>query len=290
MAGNDYTESSREQWGGVAEAWARAAEEEETGASARATAWMLEGSGLQPGELEYAAGGPVLELACGAGRVGLLAAQQVGPSGSVLCSDFSQEMIDAVEMRIERTGIGNVRTAVLDAQDLALESDSFDVVLCRFGYMLMADPVRALVESYRVLKPEGRLVLAVWGPADDNPWLTAILTAVMDRLGAPRPEPGTPGPFALGDAQRLEDLLEEACLDNIEVVKLDAEQRYDSPQGWWQHTRDVGGPLAALLDALPAEDVEAAREQALDVAKSYEQEGEVVFPAKIVAARAFRPA
>jgi enediyne biosynthesis protein CalE5 len=283
MADDDYTESSREQWGNAADAWGRAAEEEETGASARATEWMLDEAGLEPGE-------QVLELACGAGRVGLQAARRVGPSGSVLCSDFSQEMVDAVEARIDRIGVENVRTAVLDAQDLTLDSDSFDVVLCRFGYMLMPDPLQALVESHRVLMPGGRLVLAVWGSGEENPWLTTILTTVMDQLGAPPPEPGTPGPFALGDPRRLEGLLKEACLEDIEVVSLDAEQSYDSPQGWWQHTRDVGGPLAALLDGMPAEDAKAVKERALDAARRYERDDGVVFPARIVAARTLRPA
>lgn len=282
MADEQSSESGREQWGGAAEAWARAAEEEERGASGRATEWMLAGAGLEPGER-------VLELACGAGRVGLQAAPLVGPEGSALCTDFSAEMVEAVDRRVERLGLDNVKTSVLDAQDLPLDSDSFDAVLCRFGYMLMPDPLAALVESQRVLRPGGRLVLAVWGPAQENPWLTTILESVREQLGAPPPDPGTPGPFALGDARQLEELLEEACLDNIEVVKLDAEQPFDSPQAWWQHTLDVGGPLAALLGAMPAAEVEAAREKALAAADGHARDGGVVFPARIVAARAMRP-
>ena len=283
MAAGEYSESSQEHWGGAADAWARAAEEEESGASGRATSWMLEGACLEPGE-------EVLELACGAGRVGFEAARRVAPGGSVLCSDFSPKMVAAVDGRVERTGLANVRTAVLDAQELALDSESFDAVLCRFGYMLMPDPRSALVESHRVLRPGGRLVLAVWGPAEQNPWLATVLEALMERLGAPAPEPGTPGPFALGDARRLEELLEEACLENIEVVKLDSEQRYDSAPAWWQHTRDVGGPLAAALDAMADDQAEAVRETAISAAERFEQrDGEIVFPAKVLAARAMRP-
>jgi SAM-dependent methyltransferase len=282
VATEELSESGKGQWGSAAEAWERTAEEEETGASRRATEWMLEGAGLEAGER-------VLELACGAGRVGLSAAPLVAPEGSVLCTDFSTEMVEAVGRRAGRLGLENVETAVLDAQDLPLDTDSFDVVLCRFGYMLMPDPRAAMEESNRVLRPGGRLVLAVWGPAEQNPWLTTILDTVREQLGAPPPEPGAPGPFALGDAQRVEDLLEEACLDNIEVVKLDAEQPYDSPQAWWEHTLDVGGPLAALLGAMPTDEVEAAKQKALAAAESHAREGGVVFPAKIVVARAMRP-
>lgn len=183
---DEASRESAEQWGGAAEAWARAAEEEETGASASATRWMLETAALRPGE-------EVLELACGAGRVGLEAARMVQPGGTVLCSDFSEAMVQAVRDRVSRTGIENVGARVLDAEDLSLDSQRFDVVLCRFGYMLMSDPAAALGESRRVLRPGGRLLLAVWGEAGENPWLAAVMAAIVDQLGAPPPEPGTPG-------------------------------------------------------------------------------------------------
>lgn len=282
MTAEERSEPGEDQWGGTAEAWARIAEEEETGASARATEWMLEGAGFEPGER-------VLEIACGAGRVGLQAAPLVGPEGSVLCTDLSAEMVAAVKRRVERLGLENVETAVLDAQDLDLEDGSFDVVLCRFGYMLMPEPGRALAESRRVLRPGGRMVMAVWGPAEDNPWLTEIFDAAMERLGAPPPPPGTPGPFALGDAAALEGMIEEACLENIEVVRVDAEQPFDSAEDWWRHTQEVSGPLAAMIQALPAEDAEAIERQSLAAAHRYERDGGVVFPAKILGARAVQP-
>lgn len=84
-------ETGQQQWGSSAEAWVRAAEKEETGASASATKWMLEAAELQSGDR-------VLELACGAARVGLQAAAMVQPRGSVLCSDFSEGMVRDVEV------------------------------------------------------------------------------------------------------------------------------------------------------------------------------------------------
>jgi enediyne biosynthesis protein CalE5 len=276
-------DAGQEQWGSSAEAWLRAAEEEETGASASATTWMLGAAGLQPGDR-------VLELACGAGRVGLQAAELVQPDGTVLCSDFSQSMVEAVEKRIGRTGIANAEARVLDAQDLDLEEASFDLVLCRFGYMLMPDPLRALAESRRVLRPGGRSVLAVWGTAEKNPWLGTVTNAVMETLGAPPPQPGTPGPFALGEVGRLRETIEGAGLVDVEVVKIDTEQSYDSLEGWWEQLREVSGPLAALLDALPTDQAEAIKTAAFAAARRYVRSGgEVVFPANVVGASGNRP-
>jgi len=284
MSEAEYREASRQQWSDAAASWARAAEEEETGASAEATKWMLKAADLQPGER-------VLELACGAGRVGLQAASRVGPDGTVLCSDFSQAMVDAVAERVERLGVPNVSTRVLNAEQLDLPDDEdFDVVLCRFGYMLMADQPQALRESARALRPDGRLVLAAWGTGEKNPWLSLILNAVMKHLGAPPPEPGMPGPFSLGEADRLRALVEAAGLVDIEVAEIEAQQTYDSIDAWWEEILEVSGPLAAMLKALPEKDREAIRSAVVAEAEQFKAtDGSAVFPASIVAAKARKP-
>jgi SAM-dependent methyltransferase len=279
MSESEYHEASREQWSAAARSWARAAEEEETGASGDATPWMLAATELRPGQ-------QVLELACGAGRVGLQAASLVGPDGTVLCSDFSQEMVDAVAERVGRLGVPNVETRLLDAQQLELPDDGFDAVLCRFGYMLMADPVQALRESARVLHPDGKLALAVWGTAEQNPWLWLVIEALIDRLNAPRPEPGTPGPFSLGEPERLHAVCEEAGLGDVEVEEISTEQAYDSLDAWWEELLEVSGPLAAMLKALPDEDREAIRAKAFAGGEQFLSEGRAVFPAAILGATA----
>jgi len=276
---------NEDQWGAAAEHWARAAEKEEVGASADAARWMLKSADLRPGER-------VLEVAGGAGRVGLQAAGAVGPEGSVLCSDFSVEMVKVAQERFERLGISNIETRALDAQNLDLADGAFDAVLCRFGYMLMPDPPQALRESARVLRPDGRLVLAVWGEAAENPWLSQILEAVMNHLDAPPPEPGTPGPFSLGEPARLRDLLDRAGFANPEVETIEAPQIYDSLDAWWEKILSVGGPLKAILDHLPDAELNAIRDAALERGRAIaEDDGDrVVFPATVIGARARKPA
>jgi SAM-dependent methyltransferase len=244
---------------------------------------MLGAADLQPGER-------VLELACGAGRVGLQSAARVGPEGAVLCTDFSQAMVDAVAERVERLEIPNVSTQVLDAEHLELDGEApFDAVLCRFGYMLMADPLQALRESARALRPGGRLVLAVWGQDEANPWLSIILHALIDHLNAPPPQPGQPGPFSLGDPARLRELVEQAGLVDVEVAEIEAKQRYDSLPRWWEEILEVSGPLATMLKALPEEDRESIRATALAEAEQFGSSDGAVFPASIVGAKASKP-
>jgi SAM-dependent methyltransferase len=273
-----------DQWGAAAEHWARAAEKDEVGASADAAKWMLEAANLQPGER-------VLEVAGGAGRIGLQAAAEVGPEGSVLCSDFSEEMVKVARERFDRLEVSNVETRALDAQDLDLDDRSFDAVLCRFGYMLMPDPLQALRESARVLRPGGRVVLAVWGEAEQNLWLSNLLEAVMSHLGAPPPGPGSPGPFALGNPAHLRDLLDGAGFTEVEVDAVETKQPYDSLDAWWEKLISVGGPLKVVLDPLPEAELNAIRDATFSGGREFvADDGSVVFPATVIGARARRPA
>jgi SAM-dependent methyltransferase len=280
LAEDESKAASRAQWSAAAEGWADAAQRREGGPSGAAADWMLDAARLAPGER-------VLELACGAGDVGILAAEAVGPTGRVVCSDFAEPM---VEVARERTaGLPQVEVAVLDAEALDTGGERFDAVLCRFGYMLMSRPAVALENSFRVLDPGGRVALAVWGDEGDNPWLSLLTDAIMKTLGAPPPEPGTPGPFALSDHQALRRMLEAAGFGDVVVEDLASERRQESLEHWWGETLQVSGPISAILSQLSDEQVEAIRTDALAAAAPYAgDDGAVVFPARVVVASARR--
>src|SRR6266487_3782714 len=129
--------------------------------------WMLRE--LRPGE-----GDTVLELAAGVGETGFEAAAIVGEHGRLITSDFSPAMLDAARRRGAELGVKNVEYRLIDAERIELDADSVDGVLCRFGYMVMADPAAALAETRRILRPGGRLTLAVWGALERNPFFGTI--------------------------------------------------------------------------------------------------------------------
>ncbi len=145
----EYRKESRTRWGQQAKGWAARAD-----AMGRTTmpvsVWLVDALGLQPGN-------DVLELAAGIGEVGFLAAEQIAPTGTLISSDFAPEMITAAQARAERMGITNVRFRQIDAEGIDQPAATLDGVLCRWGYMLMADPEAALKETRRVLKPGGRV-------------------------------------------------------------------------------------------------------------------------------------
>jgi len=239
-------------WASVAPAWADHADYADT-RGAVITARLLELSAPGPGER-------VLELACGPGGVGIAAAGLVGPAGEVVLSDVAAEMTAIAAARAAAAGLGNVRTLTLDLDDLGQPDQAYDVVLCREGLMFALDPAHAVAEIRRILRPGGRVALAVWGPRARNPWLSLVFDEVSAQLGVTLPPPGVPGPFALDDPERLAGLLAGAGLADVTVTEVPTPLRDASFEAWLARTSALAGPLAKRLAALP----EPARRQLRD--------------------------
>ena len=184
---------------------------------------------------------------------GSAAAQRVLPGGVVVVSDFVAEMTTIAATRAAAMGAVNVEARLLDVEAIAEPDSSYDVVLCREGLMFATDPARAGAEIARVLRPGGRVAIAVWGPRSRNPWLGLVLDVVSAQVGRPVPPPGLPGPFALEDAERLADLLSGAGLSDVSVGEVAAPLRAASFDEWWTRTAALAGPVSQLLSALPAD-------------------------------------
>ena len=249
-------------WSSVAEGWAEHADDGDERASG-VTTRMLELAALRPGDR-------VLELACGPGGLGIAAAEDVAPDGEVVLSDVAPEMVAIAAARAERAGRRNVSTAVIDLEQIDQPDGSYDAVLCREGFMFAVDPAQAARELARVVKPGGRVVLAVWGPRERNPWLGLIFDAVSAETGAVIPPPGVPGPFAQSDARRLHGLLADAGFDDVRVTEQPTPLHARSFDAWWSRTTALAGPMAKLLAAMPSETVDGIRARLIEAAREYE--------------------
>jgi SAM-dependent methyltransferase len=247
-----YREQSRATWREVAAGWERRRDWFRE-VSGPVTRWLLEHAEPQPGEA-------FLELAAGTGDVSLALAERVGPHGRVIASDFAPEMIDAARRAGAERGTANVDYRVLDAERLDLADASVDGVVCRFAFMLMADPGAAFAETKRVLRPTGRVAFAVWRGAERNPW-AAIPAATLVRLGhAPPPEPGTPGMFALGDAGRIHALVTAAGFAEPVIEEIAFAFRYADADDLWDTLLSVSGSFSRALAALGDDEQRAVRD------------------------------
>ena len=247
-----------QMWGSVAESWGEHVDHVEQRAEA-VTRLMIDAVAPVPGD-------EVLELACGAGGLGLAIADRVTPGGRVVLSDVAPEMV----------AIASARAAGRDQVDRVRHPGQ------RAGPRPGADrPARRLIRHRRLPRgthvrtrpasgppprsPESCGQVAerpsrCGVPRDRNPWLGVLADAVHQHTGTPVPPPGTPGPFSLGADGALETTLTAAGLEQVSVQPVDVPTDDASFDDYWQLRTDLAGPLKKRLAALPAEDLTAIKE------------------------------
>jgi SAM-dependent methyltransferase len=272
----EYRRTSLANWATMAAGWERRRADIER-VSAPVTEWLVRHLAAQPGDT-------VLELAAGPGDVGFAAAPLLGEDGRLISSDFSPEMVEVGRRRAAEVGLTNVEHRMLDAEDIELEDDSVDGVLCRFGYMLMADPARALAETRRVLKPGGRLALAVWRDGAQNPWVAIAGRVLVERGLVPPPEPGTPGIFSMASDERVRELLDGAGFTVERLEDVPVQFRYRDIDEYVHTANDTGGMFARAWGAASEHERQALTAQLGEAFMPFAVDGGYELPGVALAA------
>lgn len=259
-----YRRDSLETWGLMAPGW-EARRDWMRQVTGHVTDWLVDRVDPQPGQT-------VLDIAAGPGELGFRLAERVADGGRVLSTDFAPEMVDVARRDGKDRGLGNVEYRVLDAERMDLPDDSVDAAVCRWGYMLMADPGAALKETRRVLRDGGRLAFAVWQTPDRNPWAAIPGITLVQRGHMPPPEPGKPGIFALGDRERVRDLVVGAGFGEPEIEEIAFDFTYADADDLWDSLIRLAGPLARAIHDLPAEEREATRAAIMEGVAAFRKE------------------
>lgn len=185
-----------------------------------------------------ATGEHVLDVACGTGIVSFAAARAVGTSGRVTGVDISGQMVEFAAHRADVRQVHNARFLRMDAENLDFPDASFDVVTCALGLMYMPDPVQALREMRRVLRPGGRLALAVWGDRSLCGW-----SEVFRIVDAEVESDVCPLFFSLGETRTLEYACRDAGFPAIRQHRMATVLEYASGDDACE-AAFVGGPVA----------------------------------------------
>jgi ubiquinone/menaquinone biosynthesis C-methylase UbiE len=167
----------------------------------------------QPGER-------ALDVGCGFGDTAHRIAELVGPEGSVLGIDAAPRFIEAARAQY---GAPNVRFETADV-GLTVPEDGFDLAFSRFGTMFFANPVHALRNVRKSLRPGGRLCMVVWRRKLDNDWMHRAEVVVADFLTKPEDydEPTCgPGPFSMANADTVSDIVLAAGYADVELSRCD---------------------------------------------------------------------
>jgi ubiquinone/menaquinone biosynthesis C-methylase UbiE len=195
-------------------------------------------------------GNRVLDVACGTGVVARMAAQRVGPSGSVVGADLNEGML-SVAARHVPAGL-SVNWKLADAQLLPFDDDQFDVVLCQQGLQFVPDRRQAITQMRRVLRSEGVAAVAVWASIDRNPVAHARHRELLRYLGDDAME----RPFRFGDINDWARLFDLAGFSTVETDTLELVLPADDPRASVEG--NLGAlPIAAKIEAMDDDTYEA---------------------------------
>lgn len=183
----------------------------------------------------------VLDVACGTGALTIQAAKAVEPDGTAVGLDLNPGML-----AVARRKAPHIDWRQAPAEKLPFASASFDAVVSQFGLMFFQDRTAALEEMWRVLRPGGRLAIAVWDSLENAPGYSAV-TSLLARLFGNRIADLLRAPYSLGDMQMLEDLLLDSAILSPKVMRLAGQARFPSIRSW-MHTDVRGWTLAGKLD------------------------------------------
>ena len=233
------------------------------------------------------AGMKVLDLGSGTGYPALLAAQTVGPSGSVVGMDLAEQMLAAARRKAAAFGLSNVTFQTGDVTILPFDTKSFDAVTSRFCLMFLPEIPKAAGEIARVLHPGGWVSVAVWSAPEKNPSIGLAMTAIRQVIELPPPDPDAPGIFRLAKPGELAGVMQQAGLTDVTDQEFLAEWSYASAEQYYTSLMEIAAPVQNLMATLSDAQKQEVKRLIVQAASQFKRGNRVTFPtaARMVAAR-----
>jgi SAM-dependent methyltransferase len=227
----------------------------------------------------------LLDVAAGVGDPALRLARLVGPTGHVTATDGVPGMCAALRQRAAERDLPQLTVRCMPAEQLELPAAAFDGACCRFGAMFFEDPREALTRMRRAVRADGRLVLAVWGAKEANPYFTLAMDA-LDEIGAPFVPlaPGTRTVFEFAASGALLAVAREAGWRQLREEDVDLMFTFagTAPEGLLERLASISGRVESRMKLLPAGDHAAARQGVARRARPLVRGADLVMPAHIL--------
>jgi SAM-dependent methyltransferase len=235
-------------------------------------------------------GSAVLDVATGPGEPALAIAEFVGNEGKVLGIDPVPEMVEAARREADRRALHNAKFAVAQADALPADAGSFDAVVSRFGIMFFPAPVAAIREMLRVLKPKGRIALAVWYFADTNPFHYTLSRVVERYVDSPPPAPDAPDAFRYAEPGKLRAILSEAgAVAASERVFQFPIRASVSLEEFWTLRTEMSERLRSKLAKIPKDQMTGVKREMIDGLREYSGETSISMPAEVLMVTGAKP-
>ncbi len=276
-----YKNTTRDQWQETADAWFRWSPTLNQWLG-NATEKMLTMAGITTGYY-------VLDIAAGAGEQSITTAKKVGPSGEILATDISSNILEYAQKLAQQNGITNIKTKVMDGENLTLEDETFDAVISRVGLIYFPDQQRALKEMLRVLKPGRKVAAIVYSTPEKNKFFSIPVSIIRNRANLPPPLPGQPGPFSLGADGTIEKAFEQAGFINVKSELVDSPLQLTSAGECVRFEKESFGALHQMMGSLSNAEKDVVWKEIETELQNFESEKGFTGPCEMIVAVGEKP-
>ena len=233
-------------------------------------------------------GEQVLDVATGPGVAAVAAARAIGNGDGVLATDLVADWEPYVAAAAREAGVA-LAFRPMPGEALDLPDASVHVVISPFGLMLMPEPDRALREIRRVLRPGGRLGVAVWSTGDRVGHF--IPMRIMQSMLPPSDEPAPPGPLSLSAPGLIERLVAEAGFEQVRSERHTEAYAQEDPEADWRRMTGEGGIMAGpALARLTGEQRARMHDEVIAAYESFRgEDGTIRIPSEAIFVTARKP-
>jgi len=256
-----YKEGLRRDWDAVAAGWKQWWKTIEQGAQPVSDR-LVALAKIQPGHW-------VLDVATGIGEPAITAARIVGPTGRVVGIDQAPRMLAIARERAAELELQHIDFVEMDAEAAEFPAFTYHSILCRWGLMFLPNLAATLRKFRGLLKSEGRLAAAVWGPPTNVPLISVTMNTVRHELKAPPLPADVPGPFSLADVTVLEQTLSKAGFTDIRSEQLTVTIEWASAEAYTGFQQAIAAPIQAMLVNEPTERQEHVWRAVTDAARKH---------------------
>ena len=225
----------------------------------------------------------VLDLACGTGALSKQVIGLLGNGGEIYGVDFSRTALSIARKFVNSN---KANFFEMDAENIGLLSN-FDKILCQFGIMFFPNIGKVLKNAKKLLKKDGRIVLAVHGIAEEVPYFSSIMNPILEHFPDIRPA-GSPNVHRFGNPPDLERELAMAGFSDIVIKKnLFAYDAGTFDDYWEDYMHSTANSIRPMIESMGAETISSIRKKSAKNVEAYLSGGRIVFPWTVVIASGY---
>src|SRR5215831_496656 len=242
-------------------------------------------------EARIGIGQKVLDIGGGSGDPSLTISSIVGPTGSVTYTDPVAGMVETAQAEAGSRGLTNIHFRQCSADELPFAERTFDVAVGRLSAMFFADPATAVREALRVIREDGYVSFAVWGPKEENPFFSTVADAIDRFVEGPPEDSGSRDAFRFAAPGKLAGILKNAGAKNVIERQLNFQIKAPiSFEQFWQMRTEMSGTLREKMAGLAPAQLPPVKQAVAGAVRRYFVSGRMTFPAEGLIVTSRKPA